>query len=228
MTSLSPADIVKAKQCAQERYARRRQQGSGSTYGLDMAQWNPERETEAIGAEIFCSNALGIEWIDSDKPDHEGDLGRGKQVRSTPLANGRLLVHEAPRDNPYHAFYLVTGVFPQYKVHGWLLGKDAQSDKWWTAPQPGRFCYAVPQSELRPMTLEPPRWKNGPEICEQENLPAFECKSHLLKWHAEKCPGAHIIRIGRCRFCGMFHAQTVARGPGGESSGTGRFNKHKE
>jgi len=73
--------------------------------------------------------------------------------------------------------------------------------------------------------LEPARWPNGPKICPVANLPAFPTEKDFRTEHERFSPGVHVLRVYLCEHCGHWHADTVGRGPGGESSGTGRFNK---
>lgn len=62
-------------------------------------------------------------------------------------------------------------------------------------------------------------------ICEHSNLPRFRDKQALYGWMSKNCPGTHITEVFLCRECQGYHTNTKARGPSGESSGTGRGSK---
>lgn len=75
--------------------------------------------------------------------------------------------------------------------------------------------------------LLPARWGNGPLICPIVNLPAFETKAKMDKFHADNGPRCFILKvwepgaIGGCA-CGQWHYWSRAPSPSGESSGTVR------
>jgi hypothetical protein len=128
---------------AAARYARRLQSGH---------KWNRRddhdvaKERDAIGAELAVARVLDREWTRTDRPDPEGDVGAGVQVRHTRHKNGRLLLH--PEDDDTHTFYLVTGEFPTYRVVGCILGGHGKRIGEWRELQPGRPAFAVEQSDL--------------------------------------------------------------------------------
>src|SRR5205814_2081729 len=74
--------------------------------------------------------------------------------------------------------------------------------------------------------LDPPRWRNGPQICTKENLPALPSKGALKAFLASNGTGCKVLRVWHCDFCGHFHAETKAPDPSGISSGSSRTQKH--
>jgi len=74
--------------------------------------------------------------------------------------------------------------------------------------------------------LDPPRWPNGPRICEKANLPAFETVAQVDAFYETNCPGHSIVARWRCRECGLIHCWGVGGTPSGASSGTTRIAKH--
>lgn len=70
--------------------------------------------------------------------------------------------------------------------------------------------------------LDPPRWKGGPPICPDENLPAFVDATEAKGFHARCCPGSRVTRSWHCRFCGHIHFEAKPRSPSGDSSGSSR------
>lgn len=147
---LYPADVRLATDAGTARFARRRD--TEQRYGRLQSDHTVELEIEAIGAEIAVARAIGRAWIDSDRPDYDGDVGDGVQVRHTRYSTGRLLLHPDDRDD--HVFFLVTGVFPEFRVVGYLRGARARAVGRVLVLQPGRPVIAVRQSELTQMKAE--------------------------------------------------------------------------
>jgi hypothetical protein len=110
-----------------------------------------EKRIDAYGAEIAASRLTGYKWTYSRRPDPEGDIGPGKQVRHTTHQNGRLIAH--PEDKDEHQFFLVTGTFPNYCLVGYIMGKDAKKDENWKELVKGRPCFAVDQYKLEPVEV---------------------------------------------------------------------------
>lgn len=52
---------------------------------------------------------------------------------------------------------------------------------------------------------QPPRWKEGPEICATENRPCFETEADLARFINENCPGMTPKLVWKCPACGAFH-----------------------
>lgn len=99
---------------------------------------------EAAFAKFTQAYWLG-EWLNHKKVD----VG-AFQVRHTRRANGRLLLQAGDADD--ERFALVVGMPPRLCIAGWILGRDGKASRFWdeTLPRP---CYAVPQTELREVTL---------------------------------------------------------------------------
>jgi hypothetical protein len=47
---------------------------------------------------------------------------------------------------------LVTDQLGKLIIHGWILAKDAKQQKYRKSYSPGRFNYAIPQSDLKPIS----------------------------------------------------------------------------
>ncbi len=55
-------------------------------------------------------------------------------------------------DKPAAEYVLVSGMFGDYAVRGWILGGDGMQEKYWSERgEAGRPAYFVPQSALQPM-----------------------------------------------------------------------------
>ena len=72
------------------------------------------------------------------------------QVRTRTKHTYDLIVH--PSDPDDKMFVLVTGLPPKFRVHGWIVGGFAKTDKYWKDPAGGRPAFFVPKSDLAPMT----------------------------------------------------------------------------
>lgn len=68
--------------------------------------------------------------------------------------------------------------------------------------------------------LELPRWKNGPPICLEANLPAFPTWDDAKKFMEAHC-GSDVVNW-RCKVCGGWHYWANAKPPSGTSSGSSR------
>lgn len=79
--------------------------------------------------------------------------------------------------------------------------------------------------------FEPPRWKGGPVICHQANLPAFSSRELALAWLSApnktnpQYEVRHVEKIWQCDFCKWWHMDIKPRDPAGSSSGQGRSSK---
>ena len=74
------------------------------------------------------------------------------QVRSTRGPTNRLIVHKTDHDDK--RYILVRADLPRFVLVGWILGRDAKRDEWWTDPTgKGRWAYFVPASALHPMPV---------------------------------------------------------------------------
>ena len=72
-------------------------------------------------------------------------------VRSTPLDDGHLIVHE---DDPSERRYvLMVGSEVRWTVRGWAWGYVAQRPEYWASWMP-HPCFAVPQDRLATLTVK--------------------------------------------------------------------------
>lgn len=112
------------------------------------------RDLQGTLAELAVSRALSLPWDGKWLPISTWDTWKlegndvGKlEVRSTDRANGRLILH--PSDKDFSPYLLVTSEnHPNYKLVGWVYGKDGKLDRYWRENVP-RPCYMVPQENLR-------------------------------------------------------------------------------
>jgi hypothetical protein len=125
--------------------------GKPDAHGFNGDGWGVH--VEGCGAELAFASTYAKAWV----PVHDdfkglpGDV-EGTQVRSTPRANGCLLIHPSdPDDKP---FVLVTGRIPSFVLRGWCYGEEGKHTQWWNTST-GRPCFFVPQTALRPMPAVP-------------------------------------------------------------------------
>lgn len=56
--------------------------------------------------------------------------------------------------------------------------------------------------------LLPANWPGGPKLCPVVHLPAFADKGALKAFFEKYCPSVVILRVGKCKDCGHWHAKT--------------------
>jgi hypothetical protein len=102
-----------------------------------------QNHVESALSECAMAKFKNVFWCKRERsaPD-VGDW----EVRFTQYENGRLIVTKSDYDD--RQYWLVTGKNGVYKIHGYMMGKDAKQDKYWTDPGTGVSSYFVPQSDL--------------------------------------------------------------------------------
>jgi hypothetical protein len=101
---------------------------------------------EGAAAEAAYSKLVDKFWTGSVNTFKAADVGDYVQVRHSKHENRRLIVR--PGDNDDHYFVFVTGKIPNFKVHGWILGRNAKDKQYWDTPNGGSPCYMVPIKDL--------------------------------------------------------------------------------
>jgi hypothetical protein len=103
-------------------------------------------DIEGAAAEMALSKYLKRYWggdCNTFKKNDVSDL----QVRSTALQNGSLIIRPEDKETDY--FVLVVGRAPQFRVAGYISGKDARKDEWWRSPNGRPGAWFVPQDKLK-------------------------------------------------------------------------------
>lgn len=104
-------------------------------------------DIEAALAEMAAAKALNRYWKSPLLDSVGGSLDlEGVNVRSTPHANGHLILY--PRDADEVPFVLVRGVSPTYDLAGWCYGRDGKLTEFWRTDV-RNACFMVPASKLR-------------------------------------------------------------------------------
>lgn len=109
-------------------------------------------DVEGACGEMAVAKALGIHWNGSINTfKRGGDVG-DLQVRASQKHNNCLIVRSGDRDED--VFIFVTGLAPEYLVHGWIVGKDAKQEKYLKAPNGREAAFFVPREALRSVEEE--------------------------------------------------------------------------
>ncbi len=89
---------------------------------------------------------------------------------------------------------------------------------------PGR-AQDAPDSVLA-VVLEAPRWRGGPEVCREANLPAFAGEKAAQKFHAANGGSwLGMSKLWRCEACGRWHYTSV---PVGDNAVSGPLPKRAD
>jgi hypothetical protein len=126
--------------------------------------------TERTGGKFLNElNSRGAEWAAKIKIKHvfgvdlklgpaygnqDGpDLGEHIQVRSTTVQTGFLPL-TALKAHPTHFYVQVVGMFPRFRLTGWMLAAEAiPMDEWFTNEDP--VYWQIPQEALHRMEVLP-------------------------------------------------------------------------
>lgn len=121
--------------------------GSGRGKFISGNPW--ANDIESAAAEIAFAKFIGEEWVGAVDTFHKPDVGQDWQVRYTDVEKGSLIIRE-DRDRPklHHRYVLVTGLIPNFKIRGYIVGHDAIKPKYLKNPNNGHPAYFVPQSDL--------------------------------------------------------------------------------
>jgi hypothetical protein len=106
-------------------------------------------DIEAACAELAVAKFLNIHWDGSINTFKKPDLSNSLQIRHTQLINGCLILRN--QDCPHSKYVLVTGTHPQYKIAGYINGKDGMQDKFLRDPGGNYPAWFVPQDYLKPL-----------------------------------------------------------------------------
>ena len=108
---------------------------------------------EGACGECALAKFLGWFWDGSvDTFRNRPDLGN-IEIRTRSKHSYDLIVRED--DDPDNVFVLVTGIAPNYRIRGWIRGKDARRDEWKQSYGGRPEAWFVPSEALKP-------FKEGP------------------------------------------------------------------
>lgn len=73
-----------------------------------------------------------------------------------------------------------------------------------------------------------PVWLECPPLCQKSWLPSLQTLPDLLVFLARNGPRCEVLRVYQCNHCRGWHAETSGPDPAGNTSGTTRYQKHKD
>ncbi len=121
--------------------------GLKDQHGYEGSGW--EVHINAAGGEIAGAKAMDRYWSGSVNTFRcGGDVGE-IQIKTRSAHHYDLLVR--PQDRDDDIFVLVTGVIPDFRVHGWLRGRDAKKPEWLKTHGERPPAYFAPQFVLHPI-----------------------------------------------------------------------------
>lgn len=101
-------------------------------------------QIEGACGEFGVAKVLGVCWEPSVNAFGQPDLLGWIEVKSA--SDGCLIVRR--NTDPEHAFVLITGRAPSYVVEGYILGRDARRDEWWSNRGNRPAAWFVPKAAL--------------------------------------------------------------------------------
>lgn len=119
-------------------------------HGFDEEHgWNIH--IEGACGEVAVAKALGRYWEPTVNTFHDPDirapdLGIDIQVRTRSRHDYELIIR--PDDPPCHAYVLVTGRAPHFRIWGYRLGHDIRRPDWLKEHGGRPAAWFVPQAEL--------------------------------------------------------------------------------
>lgn len=151
--SLSPQEIAMAAHIGCQRHIealarhRKDQHGANEYHGWQL-------HVEGACGEMALAKCLGLHWEGTVNTFRRGgDVGT-MQVRTRSKHDYELIIRKS--DKPEAMYWLVTGVAPSYRVHGWIRGHECQKHPEWQFKWGGREeSWFVPQSALN----QPEDWQ---------------------------------------------------------------------
>lgn len=146
---MTPSQIVQAGIVGVLRQSQNIQKRRAARYGAsDNNDW--QLHIEGCLGEMAVAFHFGLFWDGKVGIMTSGDVGK-IEVRTRSEPRYSLIVHHT--DNDDSRFVLVTGKNGDYCLRGWMFGRVAKDEKWWSDPSgQGRPAYFVPAEELRDMT----------------------------------------------------------------------------
>lgn len=123
--------------------------GSMDQHGFEGLGWS--EHIEGACGEMAVSKVLGIYWDGGIDTFKAADISENIQVRTRSSHKYELIIR--PNDADNDLFVLVTGKCPNYRIWGFISGKDGKSRNFLQEHGGRPAAYFVPQNELLPLTL---------------------------------------------------------------------------
>jgi len=148
--TLAPYECMLAAQVGIGRQLSAINKGLRMAFGLNGPGWN--EHIEGAAGEMATAKALNVFWDGSVDTFKRPDVGQ-LQIRTRTRHDWDLIVRKGDADD--ECFLLVTGTMPNFRVHGFLLGRDAKQETWLQSYAGRTPAYFVPKEHLLPLSALP-------------------------------------------------------------------------
>jgi hypothetical protein len=124
--------------------------GRKHTYGATQdLVWG--RHIEGAAGEMAFAKWSNKFWSGNLGDLKASDVGNA-EIRTRSNHNWQLFLHKEDPDD--RVFILVTGLAPEFRLRGWIWGREGKRPEYWSDPtRKNRPAYFVPNAVLRPMTV---------------------------------------------------------------------------
>ena len=137
----------------------KRRAESRASHRTDNKLLNTEKQgywdvdIDGAAAEMAYCKSRNEYWSASIGTFKDADHGKKTQIRHTSYDNGKLIIRDDDKDD--HFFVLVTGLSPNFKIHGWMLGSEGKKEEYLFAPNGKTPAYFIPQDKLNKFKEKP-------------------------------------------------------------------------
>jgi len=120
-------DLLAASVIGGQRHSDAVAEGRRDNHGFDRSK-RDGNDTHAFGAmgEMCVGAVTGVEWHGGVNTFKNADLGLNVQVKTRTSHGYELFIRKD--DNRQHAYVLVTGTEPEFKVWGWAWGHEIDAN----------------------------------------------------------------------------------------------------
>jgi len=141
---LSYADMLIAAQAGLMRRIENIKKGNVSVKSPYNNKW--QTDIEGALAEFALAKATNSFWYGKGNP-RDPDVYPTEECRHSEEHNNRLILHKTDHDD--RRYWLVTGRDGNYKVHGYIYGRDGKKPEYWSDPTKQNYpAYFIPQDKL--------------------------------------------------------------------------------
>lgn len=147
---LTPAELRICRWVGRQRRSSAQRHGRVPADGPTkyVAPADASLDIRGVECEFAASIVLNMSWRPTIGQIDQPDIGDGVDVRSTELANGRLIVKPKDAERP---FVLVVKMSADtFRVPGWLMASEAKA-RFPLLTGHGDAAHFVPQERLRPI-----------------------------------------------------------------------------
>jgi hypothetical protein len=153
--NLTPQEMVIAAMIGAQRHAESVASGRRDAHGFDpKAKSGLSIHVEGACGELAVAKCRDIFWGGALNSFKAADLGVRVQVRTRLEHSHQLIVRRDDADD--HAFIHVTGTAPNFRVKGWMWGREAKQPEYLATHGNREEAYFVPDNALRPMKKREP------------------------------------------------------------------------